>query len=70
MTFGLQNAIDRNPADLAFFFSKCHAHAINVVQVARTYLGPLNYLRYAPESSSVFLAYVSGQSHTARPNLY
>ncbi|KAG9318732.1 hypothetical protein JVU11DRAFT_831 [Chiua virens] len=56
-SFGLQNAIERSPVDIAYFFSKCHTSATAVAIIARDELAPRGFLRYSPDSHFVFLSY-------------
>jgi len=56
-SFGLQNAIERSPVDIPYFFAKCHTSATNVAIIARDELAPRGFLRHSPDSHFVFLSY-------------
>ncbi|KAF8136647.1 fungal-specific transcription factor domain-containing protein, partial [Boletus edulis] len=56
-SFGLQNAMERSPVDIPYFFSKCHAAATAVAVIARDELAPRGFLRYSTDSHFVFLSY-------------
>ncbi|KAG8863074.1 hypothetical protein FRB96_009254 [Tulasnella sp. 330] len=55
-SFGLQNALERAPLDLAHFFARCYSSATNFIKTVKE-LAPLGYLRYAPDSHFVFISY-------------
>ncbi len=52
-SFGLQNALERSAVDIGHFFARCHSSAAACATVLRDELGPLGYLRYAPDSNFV-----------------
>ncbi|KAI0958055.1 hypothetical protein AcW1_006243 [Taiwanofungus camphoratus] len=52
-SFGLQNALQRSNLDIGHFFARCHTSAVNCATVIRNDLGPLGYLKYAPDSQYV-----------------
>ncbi|KAG9039454.1 hypothetical protein FRB95_010743 [Tulasnella sp. JGI-2019a] len=55
-SFGLQNALERAPVDLAHFFARCYSSATNFIKIVKE-LAPQGYLRYAPDSHFVFISY-------------
>lgn len=55
-SFGLQNALERAPVDLAHFFARCYSSATSFIKTVKE-LAPLGYLRYAPDSHFVFISY-------------
>jgi hypothetical protein len=56
-SFGLQNAIERAPADIAHFFARCHQSASTCAMLVRDELGPKGYLKYSPDSHFVQTSY-------------
>ncbi|GLB34598.1 putative fungal specific transcription factor [Lyophyllum shimeji] len=56
-SFGLQNALERAPVDIGHFFARCHSSATAVATLVRDELGPLGYMKYAPDSHSVLISY-------------
>ncbi|KAG6828107.1 hypothetical protein H0H92_009192 [Tricholoma furcatifolium] len=56
-SFGLQNAMERSPVDLAHFFSQCHSAATKCALLVKDELGPRGFMRYAPDSHNVFVSY-------------
>lgn len=56
-SFGLQNALERSAVDIGHFFARCHSSAVACATVMRDELGPLGYLRYAPDSNYVMGSY-------------
>jgi hypothetical protein len=56
-SFGLQNALERSPADLGHFFVRCHTTASRCATLVRDELGPLGYLKYSPDSHFVQCSY-------------
>lgn len=56
-SFGLQNALERSPIDLAHFFARCHSSAIAFIRLVKDELAPKGYLRYGTDSHYVFISY-------------
>ena len=56
-SFGLQNALERSPIDLGHFFAQCHSSATACALLVRDYLGPKEYLKYAPDTHCVMTSY-------------
>ncbi|KAI0636582.1 fungal-specific transcription factor domain-containing protein [Trametes polyzona] len=55
--FGLQNALERSAVDIGHFFARCHSSAVSCAQLLRDEMGPLGYLKYAPDSHFVMGSY-------------
>ncbi|KZT09576.1 uncharacterized protein LAESUDRAFT_722542 [Laetiporus sulphureus 93-53] len=49
-SFGLQNALQRSPMDIGHFFARCYSSAVACTTALRDEFGPLDYLKYAPDS--------------------
>ncbi|KAG6888535.1 hypothetical protein C0992_008278 [Termitomyces sp. T32_za158] len=56
-SFGLQNALERSPIDLGHFFAQCHASAMACALLVRDHLGPMEYMKYAPDTHCVMVSY-------------
>lgn len=56
-SFGLQNAFERSPVDIAFFFGRVHTAATACCLAIRDDLAPAGFLRYAPDSHFVLTSY-------------
>ena len=56
-SFGLQNALDHSPADIAHFFVRCYSSATACATLVRDELSPRGYMKYAPDSHFVFTSY-------------
>lgn len=56
-SFGLQNAMERSPVDIPYFFGRVHSSATAVSIIARDELATRGYLKYSPDSHFVFLSY-------------
>ena len=56
-SFGLQDALERTPINLAHFFTRCHSSAIACATLVRDELGPRGFLRYSPDSHFVQCSY-------------
>jgi hypothetical protein len=56
-SFGLQNAIDRAPANVGHFFARTHTAASACAALVRDTLGAQGVLRYSPDSHFVFASY-------------
>jgi hypothetical protein len=56
-SFGLQNAFERSPVDMGYFFGRCHTSATSCCLLIKDELGPAGYLRYAPDSHFVLISY-------------
>ncbi|KAI0362543.1 hypothetical protein OH77DRAFT_1388652 [Trametes cingulata] len=55
--FGLQNALERSAVDIGHFFARCHSSAVSCALLLRDEMGPLGYLKYAPDSHFVMGSY-------------
>jgi len=55
-SFGLQNAMQRFPIDIPHFFVRVHSSAKTCAIIVKE-LGPLEFLKYAPDSHFVFTSY-------------
>ncbi|OSD08461.1 hypothetical protein PYCCODRAFT_1462684 [Trametes coccinea BRFM310] len=55
--FGLQNALERSAVDIGHFFARCHSSAVSCAQILRDDMGPMGYLKYAPDSHFVMGSY-------------
>jgi len=56
-SFGLQNAMERSPIDIPHFFARVHSSAKTCAILVKEELGPLEFLKYAPDSHFVFSSY-------------
>jgi len=56
-SFGLQNAMERCPIDIPHFFARVHSSAKSCAILVKDELGPLDFLKYAPDSHFVFTSY-------------
>ncbi|KAG8798478.1 hypothetical protein FRC16_007195 [Serendipita sp. 398] len=56
-SFGLQNAFERSPVDIGYFFGRCHTSATACCYVMRDEIAPNGFLRYAPDSHFVLTSY-------------
>ncbi|KAF8912152.1 fungal-specific transcription factor domain-containing protein [Gymnopilus junonius] len=56
-SFGLQNALDRNPVDIGHFFARVHSAAHACATIVRDQLGPSGYMKYSPDSHFVQTSY-------------
>jgi len=56
-SFGLQNALERSPVDIAYFFARCQYCATTVATTVRDELGPSGYMKYSPDSHFVQTSY-------------
>jgi Fungal specific transcription factor domain len=56
-SFGLQNALERVPLNVAHFFARCHTSAIACATIIRDDLGPSGFLKYSPDSHFVQISY-------------
>ncbi|KAH9048576.1 fungal-specific transcription factor domain-containing protein [Lactarius hengduanensis] len=56
-SFGLQNAMERTPVDIPHFFARVHSSAKTCAVIVKEELGPLDFLKYAPDSHFVFASY-------------
>lgn len=56
-SYGLQNAMDRSPVDIPHFFARVHSSAKTCAVLVKEDLGPLDFLKYAPDSLFVFSSY-------------
>jgi hypothetical protein len=56
-SFGLQNAMERSPIDIPHFFARVHSAAKTCAIVVKEELGPLDFMKYAPDSYFVFTSY-------------
>ncbi|TBU50302.1 fungal-specific transcription factor domain-containing protein [Dichomitus squalens] len=55
--FGLQNALERSAVDIGHFFARCHSSAVSCAAILRDEMGPMGYLKYAPDSTFVMGSY-------------
>lgn len=55
--FGLQNSLERSAVDIGHFFARCHSSAVSCATILRDEMGPLGYLKYAPDSHFVMGSY-------------
>ena len=56
-SFGLQNAMARSPLDIPHFFARVHSSAKTCAVLVKEELGPLDFMKYAPDSQFVFTSY-------------
>ncbi|KAG9015703.1 hypothetical protein FRB90_004396 [Tulasnella sp. 427] len=56
-SFGLQNALERSPTDIAHFFGRCHSAAMSCARIVKEELAPKGYMRYSPDSHFVLFSY-------------
>ncbi|KAI0306674.1 fungal-specific transcription factor domain-containing protein [Multifurca ochricompacta] len=56
-SFGLQNAMERSPVDIPHFFARVHSSAKTCALLVKEELGPLDFLKYSPDSHFVFTSY-------------
>jgi hypothetical protein len=56
-SFGLQNAMERSPVDIPHFFARVHSSAKICAILVKEELGPLDFMKYAPDSHFVFTSY-------------
>ena len=56
-SFGLQNALERSPVDMAHFFSRTYTSAVACATLVRDELGPKGFLRYSPDTHFVQCSY-------------
>ena len=56
-SFGLQNAMERSPVDIPHFFARVHSSAKTCAILVKEELGPLDFMKYAPDSYFVFTSY-------------
>ncbi|KAF7295623.1 hypothetical protein MIND_01102400 [Mycena indigotica] len=56
-SFGLQNALEREPLNIGHFFVRCHSSATACAVIVRDHLGPRGFLRYSPDSHFVQTSY-------------
>lgn len=56
-SFGLQNALERSPVDIAHFFARCYMSATVCATLVRDELGPAGFMKYAPDSHCVLTSY-------------
>ncbi|KAG9051178.1 hypothetical protein FS837_011293 [Tulasnella sp. UAMH 9824] len=56
-SFGLQNALERSPMDIAHFFGRCHSAAVSCARIVKEELAPKGYMRYSPDSHFVLFSY-------------
>ncbi|KAJ3504579.1 hypothetical protein NLJ89_g7865 [Agrocybe chaxingu] len=52
-SFGLQDALERTPANIGYFFGRVHSSAHACALVVRDELGPRGYMKYSPDSHFV-----------------
>jgi hypothetical protein len=56
-SFGLENAFQNSPVDMAHFFGKCHSNAMACVLIMRDEIASAGWLRYSPDSHFVLCSY-------------
>jgi hypothetical protein len=56
-SFGLQNAFERSPVDMAYFFGRVHTAATACCLAMRDELAPAGFLRYSTDSHFVLTSY-------------
>lgn len=56
-SFGLQNALDRSPVDIGYFYGRTHESATTCCYIMRDEVAPAGFLRYAPDSHFVLTSY-------------
>jgi len=56
-SFGLQNAMERSSIDIPHFFARVHSSAKTCAILVKEDFGPLEFLKYAPDSHFVFTSY-------------
>ncbi|KAF9532873.1 fungal-specific transcription factor domain-containing protein [Crepidotus variabilis] len=56
-SFGLQNAMERKPVNIPYFFAKVHSAAHRCAILVRDHLAPSGHLRYSPDSHFVQISY-------------
>lgn len=56
-SFGLQNALERAPANIGHFFQRCHTAATACATIVTRELGPLGWLKYQTDSHFVQCSY-------------
>ena len=56
-SFGLQNAFERSPVDVGYFFGRCYTSASACCEVMKNDVAPAGFLRYAPDSHFVLTSY-------------
>ncbi|KAI0256586.1 fungal-specific transcription factor domain-containing protein [Lactifluus subvellereus] len=56
-SFGLQSAMERSPIDIPHFFARVHCSAKTCAILVKEELGPLDFMKYAPDSHFVFTSY-------------
>ncbi|KAF7322274.1 hypothetical protein HMN09_00004800 [Mycena chlorophos] len=56
-SFGLQNAMEREPMNVGHFFIRCHTSATTCAVLVRDHLGPKGFMRYSPDSHFVQTSY-------------
>lgn len=56
-SFGLENAFQNSPVDMAHFFGRCHSNAMACVLIMRDEIASAGWLRYSPDSHFVLCSY-------------
>ncbi|CAA7270959.1 unnamed protein product [Cyclocybe aegerita] len=56
-SFGLQDALERTPVNIGYFFGRVHSSAHACALVVRDELGPRGYMKYSPDSHFVQMSY-------------
>jgi len=56
-SFGLQNALEKNPINIGHFFGRCHTSAIASISVMKDEMAVKGYLKYSPDSHFVQSSY-------------
>lgn len=56
-SFGLQNALERQPVNIGHFFARCHSCAMTCATLFRDSMAPAGFLKYSPDSHFVQMSY-------------
>jgi hypothetical protein len=56
-SYGLQNALERSPIDIAYYFSRVHSSALTCISVMKDEMAPAGHLRYSPDPHFVQCSY-------------
>lgn len=56
-SFGLQNALERQPVNIGHFFARCHSCAMSCATLFRDSMAPAGFLKYSPDSHFVQMSY-------------
>ncbi|TFK30236.1 hypothetical protein FA15DRAFT_581395 [Coprinopsis marcescibilis] len=56
-SFGLQDALEREPLNIGHFFARCHTSAIACATIVKEELGPSGVIKFSPDSHFVQISY-------------